>query len=109
MPSSRGSWEPRDGTHVSYGSYIAGRFCTTEPLGEAHSAGDRGLIPGLGSSPGEGNGYSLQYSCLRKPTDRGVWQATVHGVAKELGTTGQLNNNSNSKVLGAAVVLLGPV
>ena len=77
--------------------------------GEAHSAGDRDLIPGLGSSPGEGNGYSLQYSCLRKPMDRRVWRATVHGVAKESGTTEQPNTNSNSKVLGAAVVLLGPV
>ena len=36
----------------------------------------------LGSSPGEGNGYPLQYSCLENPMDRGVWWATVHGVAK---------------------------
>ena len=40
------------------------------------SAGDVGLIPGLGRSPGEGNGSPLQYSCLENPTDRGVWQAT---------------------------------
>ena len=48
----------------------------------AHSAGDPGSIPGLGRSPGEGNGHSLQYPCLENPTDRGAWQATVHGVAK---------------------------
>ena len=47
------------------------------------NAGDSGSIPGLGRSPGEGNGNPLQYSCLRNSTDRGAWQATVHGVAKE--------------------------
>ena len=47
-----------------------------------YNTGDPGLIPGLGSSPGEGNGYPLQYSCLENPTDRRVWQTTVHGVAK---------------------------
>ena len=46
------------------------------------NAGDTGLIPGLGKSPGVGNGNPLQYSCLRNPMDRGAWQATVHGVAK---------------------------
>ena len=44
--------------------------------------GDTGLIPELGRSPGEGNSYPLQYSCLENPMDRGAWQATVHGVAK---------------------------
>ena len=48
----------------------------------ACQAGDVGLIPESGSSPGEGNGNPLQYSCLGKPMDRGAWQATVHGVAK---------------------------
>ena len=43
---------------------------------------DVGSIPGL-RSPAEGNGYLLQYSCLGKPNDRGVWWATVHGVTKE--------------------------
>jgi len=47
----------------------------------AYSAGDLGLIPGSGRSSGEGNGYPLQYSCLENPTDRGAWQASVHGVA----------------------------
>jgi len=40
------------------------------------------LIPGLGRSPGEGNGNPLWYSCLENPMDRGAWQATVHGVAR---------------------------
>ena len=41
-----------------------------------------GLIPGLGRSRGEGNGYRLQYSCLENSMDRGLWRATVHGVTK---------------------------
>ena len=40
------------------------------------------MIPGSERSPGEGNGIPLQYSYLENPTDRGAWQATVHGVAK---------------------------
>ena len=48
----------------------------------ACNTGDPGSIPGLGRSPGEGNGNPLQYSCLETPMDRGVWQATVHGVAR---------------------------
>ena len=46
------------------------------------SAGDLGLIPGLGRSPGKGNGYPLQYSGLENSIDRGAWQSTVCGVAK---------------------------
>ena len=48
----------------------------------ACNAGDPGLIPGLGRSPGEGNGYLLQDSCLKNSMDRGAWWAIVHGVAK---------------------------
>ena len=48
----------------------------------ACDAEDPGLIPGLGRSPGEGNGNPLQYSCLENPMDRGTWWATVHDVAK---------------------------
>ena len=43
---------------------------------------DVGLIPGLGRSPGVGNGNLLQYSCLENSMDRGAWQVTVHGVTK---------------------------
>ena len=48
----------------------------------ACSAGDPGLIPGSGRSPGGGNGNPLQYSCLDNPTDRGAWRATVQGVTR---------------------------
>ena len=46
------------------------------------NAGDTRSIPGSGRSPGEGNGYPLQYSCLGNPMDRGAWWATVHKVAE---------------------------
>ena len=48
----------------------------------ACSAGDLGLIPGSGRSPGEGNGNPLEQSCLENPMDKGAWQATVHGDAR---------------------------
>ena len=44
----------------------------------ACNVGDQGLIPGLGRSPGVGNGNPLQYSCLENPMDRGAWWAAVH-------------------------------
>ena len=47
------------------------------------NAGDVALIPGLGRSPGEGNGNPIQYSCLGNPMNRGAWQVTVHGVIKQ--------------------------
>ena len=46
------------------------------------NAGDTGSIPGLGRSPGEGNDYPLQYSCLENSMDRGAWWATVYTVTK---------------------------
>ena len=55
------------------------------------NVGDPGLIPGSRRSPGEGNGYPLQYSCLENPMDRGTWWATVHGVT-ESDTTEQLTH-----------------
>ena len=48
----------------------------------ACNAGGLGLIPGSGRSPGEGNGYPLQYSCLENSMDRGAWLVTVHGVTE---------------------------
>ena len=61
------------------------------------NAGDECLIPGSGRSPGKGNGYPLQYSCLGNPMDRGAWQATVYGITNESDMTEQLNNNKYYK------------
>ena len=55
----------------------------------ACNVGDLGSIPGLGRSPGEGNGNSLQYSCLGNLMDRGARGATIHGVARSW--TGLIN------------------
>ena len=58
------------------------------------SAGDLGLIPELGRSPGEGNGNPLQYSYLENFMDRGAWRATVHGIAKESDMTQHIQGTS---------------
>ena len=68
-----GRWEPQGCIG------IAGASVAKNPPA---NAGDTGSIPGSGRSPGEGNGNPLQYSCLGNPIDRGVWRATVHGIAK---------------------------
>ena len=52
------------------------------PPANAGDTGDVGSIPGLGKSPGLGNGNPLQYSCLGNPVDRGAWRATVHALAE---------------------------
>ena len=59
----------------------------------ACNAGDPVSIPGLWRSPGEANGYPLQYFCLENSMDRGTWQATVYGVCpteSNMDTTEQL-------------------
>ena len=50
----------------------------------SYSVGDLGSIPGSGSSPGARNGNPLPYPCLGNPLDRGVWRATVHGIASQI-------------------------
>ena len=56
--------------------------CGSEGIESACSAGDLGLIPGSGRSPGEGNGNPLQFSCLENPMNRGAWRTKVRGVVK---------------------------
>ena len=61
------------------------RLCSpggSEGKASACNVGDLGSIPRLGRSPGEGNGYPLQYSGLEDSMDRGAWRATVHGVTE---------------------------
>ena len=63
---------------------VLGFHGRSDAKASACNAGDLGLIPGLGRSPGEGNGNPLQYNCLGNSTNRKAWWATVHGVAKNL-------------------------
>ena len=56
--------------------------CGSHSKEPACDIGDQGLIPGLESSSGEGNGNPLQYSCLDNPMDREAWWATVRGITK---------------------------
>ena len=64
------------------GDFLSGSVVKNLPAHAEDNAGDAGFIPGLVRSPGEENGYPLEYSCLENSMDRGDWQAIVHGVAK---------------------------
>ena len=59
-----------------------GSSVVKNPPANAGDTGDTGSIPGSGRSPGGGNGNPFQFSCLENLINRGVWQATVHGVAE---------------------------
>ena len=59
--------------------YIQGLPCSSDGKESACNVGDSGSIPGSGRSSGEGNGNSLQHSCLKNPMGRGAWQAMVCG------------------------------
>ena len=69
------------------------------------NAEDTGSTPGSGRSPGEGNGNTLQYSCLENPMDGRAWWATLHGVAKKSDPTECLNNNKPDPSQGKLVEL----
>ena len=60
------------------------------------NAGDAGLIPGLGRSPGGGHGNPLRYSCLENFMDRGAWQATDHRVAKSQTQLKQISTHAHT-------------
>ena len=68
----------------------------------ACNAGNLSSIPGLGRSPGDGDSYPLQYSCLENSMDRGNWQAIVHGVAKS-----QLSTDRNYRKRHSTFVSMG--
>ena len=71
------------------------------------NAGDSGLIPGLGRSPGEGKDHPLQYSCLENPMDRGAWQATVHGVTQSRTWLKWLSSSSQLQTVSPVLPFLG--
>ena len=72
----------REAEHMSELTVARMALVVKIPPASAGGIRDPGLIPGLGRSPGEGNGNPLQYSCLENPMDRGAWWATAHGVTK---------------------------
>ena len=73
----------------------------------ACNAGDVGSVPGLGRSPGEGNGIPLQSSCLKSPMDRGACRVTVHGVAKsQIGLSNQTTMNKDIVKLFVCLLVL---
>ena len=73
-----GSSQTRDQTRVSWIGFPGGASGEESPC----NMGDPGLVPGLGRSPGEGNGNPLRDPCLENSMDRGAWQAMVHGITK---------------------------
>ena len=78
--------------------------CGSDSKDSAYNAGDLGLIPGSGRSPGEGNGNPLQYSCGENPMDRGAWRGTVHTLGrKESDMTERL---TLSFISGNSIVLI---
>ena len=76
------------------------------------NAGDPGLIPMSGKSPGEGKGNPFEYSCLGNPMDSGTWQAAVHGVARvghELVTKPQPPSTCRGKHAQGLLKILKPL
>ena len=89
------------GSVVSWANPWVGFSCGSVVKNLLANAG--GFHLGLGRSPREGNGNSLQYACLGNLMDRGSWWATVHGVEKQSDTIQELNN-SNSQLLQASTL-----
>ena len=72
--------EKPDKRHIQEASQMA--IVVKHLSANTGDTGDADSIPGLRRSPGLGNGYPLQYSCLDNSMERGAWEATIHGVAK---------------------------
>ena len=77
-PSKYSEIEKSICTHIYIWSFPGGAVVKNLPA----NAGDVGLIPGSGRSPGEGYGNPLQYSSLENSMDRGDWRTTIHGISK---------------------------
>ena len=80
IPITHKKTEHREGEDLTRAVKVG--LVVKSPPASAGDVRDTGLIPGLGRSPGEGNGNPLQYSCLENSIDRGTWRAAVHGVTK---------------------------
>ena len=75
-----------------------------ESSASAGDARDLGSIPGLGRSPGGGNGNPLQYSCLENPMDRGAWGATVHGASERVRDDSGTQQQQQYKLIGKRIM-----
>ena len=82
VQSRKGESQKQHYLQVVFNEKIQDDLGGSEVKVPASNVGDPGSIPGLGRSPGEGNGSPLQYSCLENSKDRGAWWATVHVVVK---------------------------
>ena len=80
--STLGTWHPKPPTAGAWFLWPKGFPDGLDGKEPAWNAGDMGLIPGLGQSPGGGQDNPLQCSCPENPMDRGAWRAIVHGVAE---------------------------
>ena len=80
---SMGSQSPWGQTRLSNFTFTFFHFGGSDSKESTCSAKDPHSIPGMGRSPGEGNGSPLRYSCLENPIDKGAWWAIVHGVAEK--------------------------
>ena len=77
------------------------------PPANAKDIRDAGLIPGLGRFPGGWHGNPLQYSCLENPTDKGIWWATVYGVAQnrtQLKRLRTMHHQSQQLCVGSKII-----
>ena len=81
---------------IEWNIHVTGFPCSSDGTESARSVGDPGSIPGSGRLPGEGDGNTLQYSCLENSMDRGAEWATVQGVAKSQRLTPSIHYNSKS-------------
>ena len=98
------SWAPKSLQVVTAAMKLEDACSLNFPSGSevkasACNAGDLGLIPGSGRSPGEGNGNPLQYSCLENTMDGGAWWAAVYGVAQSRTQLKWLNSNSSNRLI----------
>ena len=112
----------RKGSKLTQPAYISQNFCESlqqkklflklwhykhegfpggsDSKGSARNMGDLGLMPGLGRSPREGNGYPLHCYCLENSTDRGAWQGTVDGITKSWTWLSDQYTHTSVKPLG---------
>ena len=80
--------------------FLSVALTVKNPLANTGDTGDMGSIPRSGRSPGEGNGDSLQYSCLENSMERGAWWARVHGVTKSRTQLKQLSRHcTNTRLI----------